>query len=288
MLTPITLRGSSPTSRTGPTTCGSGSAKNASAPPPSAAADRQASGPWPSLLLPVGERGAHCRVPPSPLGRVVRNSLYPRTNAASWLFPSGGASPRSDPGSAPTISRHAARPRSRLTTAGFHSRRPADCACFHFFPRSVGFGPTASRANGALTIAPSMLCQAQAMPSISAYSANPFRHSRTKTPCRFHSKKYLWTGLALPYSFGRAFHWQPVRNTYTIPANTFCGSIGLRPPPGRRLYFRTFSRSRFGITGATFSHHASDTSHDFSFPISSILLLPPALSTFYGPDSRGN
>src|SRR4030042_433322 len=109
MLTPITLRGSSPTSRTGPTTCGIGSAKNAYAPPPSAAADSQASGPWPSLLLPVGERWAHSRVPPSPLGRVVRNSLYPRTNAASWLFPSGGASPRSDPGSAPTISRHAAR-----------------------------------------------------------------------------------------------------------------------------------------------------------------------------------
>ena len=30
-----------------------------------------------------------------------------------------------------------------------------------FFPRSVGLGPTVSRASGALTIAPSMLCQAQ-------------------------------------------------------------------------------------------------------------------------------
>jgi hypothetical protein len=109
-----------------------------------------------------------------------------------------------------------------------------------------------------------MLCQAQAIPSIASYSASPLRHSRTKTPRFFHSKKYLCTELALPYrSLGNAFHWHPVRNTYTIPANIFRESIGLRPPPGRRLYFRPFSRFRRGINGAAFSQRASDTSQEY-------------------------
>jgi hypothetical protein len=58
------------------------------------------------------------------------------------------------PGSTPEGSHHAVVPRLRLSTAGFHSRRPADFAWSHFFPLSVGFGPTASIAKGALTMDP--------------------------------------------------------------------------------------------------------------------------------------
>jgi hypothetical protein len=107
-----------------------------------------------------------------------------------------------------------------------------------------------------------MLCHTQAIPSISSYSASPFRHIFTKTPWRFHSKKYWWTELALPNSRGKAFHWQPVRRTYTIASNTFRASIGLRPPPGRRRYRRLVSRCRLGISRATRSHNASETVHD--------------------------
>jgi hypothetical protein len=163
----------------------------------------------------------------------------------------------------PKVSRRGPELRWRLSTAGFQSRRRVDCACSLFFPRSVGFGPTASCARGALTIAPSMLCQAQAIPSISSYSASPFRQSRTNTPLHFHSWKYLWIELALPNrSSGIAFHWQPVRSTYTIPSKTRLASSGLRPPPGFRRYFRPFSRLRRGTSGSTLAHISSDTVQD--------------------------
>jgi hypothetical protein len=123
-------------------------------------------------------------------------------------------------------------------------------------------GPTASSANGAFTIAPSMLCHDQAICSISSYSASPLRHIFTNTPHSFQRRKYLCTELALPYSFGSAFHWQPVRSTYMIASNILRGSMGFRPPPGRRLYLRPFGRLGFGIRGATRSHKASETVHD--------------------------
>ena len=167
------------------------------------------------------------------------------------------------PTSVPAMPHHASVPRLRLMTAGFHSRRREDFAWSHFFPRSVGFAPTASSAKGAFTIAPSILCQDQAMPSISSYSASPLRQRRTKTLSRFHSRKYLWMELALPNSlFGKAFHWHPVRRTKIIPSNTLRGSIRFRPPPGRRRYFRFFCRLRFGIRGSTRLHNSSDTVHD--------------------------
>jgi hypothetical protein len=40
------------------------------------------------------------------------------------------------------------------------------------------------------------------------------------------------------------------------------GSMLLRPPPGRRRYFRFFARFRLGISGATRLHRSSDTVHD--------------------------
>ena len=117
-----------------------------------------------------------------------------------------------------------------------------------------------------------MLCHAHAIPSISSYSASPFRHSLTKTPASFHSRKYLWIELALPNTdFGNAFHWQPVRNTYTMAANTFRRTIGLRPAPGRRRYVRPFSRFRFGISGATLFHNSSETVQDFTALMHSII-----------------
>ena len=172
-------------------------------------------------------------------------------------------SPPSDPRSAPAVSRHVFGRRSRPATKGFHARRREDFAWSHFFPRSVGFGPTASSAIGAFTMPPSMLCQDQAMPSISSYSARPLRHSRTKTPFRFHSKKYLCTELALPNSlFGNAFHWQPVRKTYTIADSTFRGSMAFRPPPARRKYVRLLSRLGFGISGSARFQNSSEMLHD--------------------------
>jgi hypothetical protein len=55
-------------------------------------------------------------------------------------------------------------------------------ACFHFFPLSVGLGPTGTWASGAFIIAPSILCHSQAIPSISSYSARPACHNLRKKP----------------------------------------------------------------------------------------------------------
>jgi hypothetical protein len=192
----------------------------------------------------------------------------------------GGAQPRR-PTSAPRVSHHAGSLRLRLGTAGFHGRLRVGCAWFLFFPRSVGFGPTASTANGAFTIEPSMLCQAHAMPSNASYSAKPRRHIFTNTPSCFHSRKYWCTELALPYSFGNAFHWQPVRRTYTIPANMRRGSKGFRPPPGRLLYLRPVTRLCFGISGATRSHRASETVHDLSVLMYHSIATPGLGSNIY-------
>ncbi len=62
---------------------------------------------------------------------------------------------------------------------------------FHFFPRSVELGPTASNANGAFTTDPSILCQAHAIPSNSSYSANPTANKDSKNPASNQSRKYL-------------------------------------------------------------------------------------------------
>lgn len=195
--------------------------------------------------------------------QVPPHKLYPRTGALGGPSSLEAVSLQSDPRWIPGALHHACSPRSRLGTEGFHARRRGCCVLSHFFPRSVGFGPTASRAIGAFTSAPSILCQAHAMPSVSSYSANPLRHNFTNTPLRFHSRKYLCTELALPNSLlGKAFHWHPVRKTYTIAAKTFRASIGFLPPPGRRKYLRFFCRVGFGIRGAALSQNSSDIVHD--------------------------
>lgn len=236
---------------------------NECAQPPIDARDTGGCVSWPVALPLAAVRGEYSRAFQWLLWPTFPHKPYRRTGAAVQSNSPRDASLQSDPGCIPAALYHACSPRLRLTTAGLHARRQECCALSHFFPRSVGFGPTASCAGGAFTIAPSMLCQRHAMPSISSYSANPLRHRFPKTPWRFHSKKYLCTELAEPNSaFGNAFHWHPVRNTYMMPAKTFRASIGFLPPPGRRTYSRFFCRVGFGTSGATLFQNSSDTVHD--------------------------
>jgi hypothetical protein len=219
---------------------------------------------WPALLHPFDGHG-ECSSDSQWLpGLAHPHTPYQHIDAV-W----GPSSPRvaslqCDPKSVPGALRHAFGLRSRPGTAGFHARRREDFVCSHFFPRSVGFGPTDSCASGAFTMAPSMLCQDHAIPSISSYSASPLRQSCANTPFFFHSRKYLWTELALPNSsFGKAFHWHPVRKTYTMAESTFRGSMAFRPAPARRRYFRLLSRRGFGTSGSARSQNSSDIVHDF-------------------------
>ena len=246
-----------------PAIFGTGSTMNASARPPICGHDSEGFFSCSRFPRPVGAHAERNFFPGSILEPVAPHTLYHHKDAAGEPFCPQVVRLQYCPRSALTILRHVAVPRLRLTTAGFHSRRPGGFVWSRFFPLSVGFAPTASSAKGAFTMAPSMLCHDQAMPSISSYSANPFRQRRINTPFRFHSKKYLWIELALPNSpFGKAFHWHPVRNTKTMPSNTLRGSMGLRPPPGRRRYFRFFSLFRFGIRGSTRTQSSSDIVHD--------------------------
>ena len=241
------------------------STMNAPAQPPICADGIEDFSSWPSLPPPAVVHAEYSSCFASIPRPGSQHILCPRRDVAASPCSLMALELLYGPTSVPAMPRHASVPRLRLTTAGFHSRRRGDFVWSHFFPRSVGFAPTASRAKGAFTIAPSILCQDQAMPSISSYSASPLRQRRTKTPSRFHSKKYLWMELALPNSlFGKAFHWHPVRSTKIIPSNTLRGSIRFRPPPGRRKYFRFFFRFRFGIRGSTRLHNSSDTVHDLT------------------------
>ena len=79
---------------------------------------------------------------------------------------------------------------------------------------------------------PSSATPTQSLPSrhiLPARLAN-----RTKNPSARHRWKCVWIALALPKTLGKAFHWQPVRNTYTMAAKRSRGAMHLRPPPGRR------------------------------------------------------
>jgi len=246
-----------------PTPSGSDSTMNASSLLPICAGGIEDSSSWPSPPHPAGVHAEYSPYFASIPQQDSQHTLYPRTDVAAAPCSQMALELLPGPRSIPATPHHASVPRLRLTTAGFHSRLRGDFAWSHFFPRSVGFAPTASRAKGAFTIAPSILCQDQAIPSIWSYSASPLRQRRTKTPSRFHSKKYLWMELALPNSpLGKAFHWHPVRSTKIIPSNTLRASIRFRPPPGRRRYFRFFFRFHVGMRSSTRLHNSSDTVHD--------------------------
>jgi len=242
-----------------------GSTTIGSARPPTGEAYSVGCASWPLFLRLFDEHEGCSSGPQWFAGQAHRYTLCQHIDAA-WRFSSPWAvSPKCDPESAQEALHHVFGLRSRPGIAGFHARRREDFVCSHFFPRSVGFGPTDSCAIGAFTMAPSMLCQDQAIPSISSYSANPLRQSFTNTPFFFHSRKYLWTELALPNSsFGKAFHWHPVRKTYTMAESTFRGSMAFRPAPARRKYLRLLSRLGFGISGSARSQNSSEIVHDFT------------------------
>jgi len=278
MRSPVALHSYRLVSHIAPALCGSDLSKNGFVLQPNVSPDAGHCVLSRASLRRVGER-AECSAASSLSSpQAFRRSLYRRTDVDQGSL--DDAQPRMS-ASGPRVLHHAAALRLRLATAGFHGRLRAGCAWFLFFPRSVGFGPTASTASGAFTIMPSMLCHAHAMPSSSSYSAKPRRHIFTNTPSRFHSRKYWCTELALPYSFGNAFHWQPVRRTYTIAANMRRGSRGFRPPPGRLLYLRPLARLCFGISGATRSHRASDTVHDLSALMHHSIATPVSRSNIY-------
>jgi hypothetical protein len=257
------LRDSMSSSQTGQAVSDNGLATRASVRPPIGEPDSVGSFSWLALLRLSVEHAECNAVLPSLPKPVHLNNPCLRIGAVSGFSSPQACSPQYDPASVPRASHHAFGPRSRLGIAGFHVRRRERFALSHFFPRSVGFGPTASRAIGAFTMAPSMLCQDHAIPSISSYSAKPLRQSFTKTPFFFQSRKYLCTELALPNSdLGKAFHWHPVRKIYTIASSTLRGSMGFRPPPGRRKYLRFISRRGFEMSGLAFSQNSSEIVHD--------------------------
>lgn len=258
-----TLRDSMPSSQTEQATFGSGLATRASVRPPIGEPGSVGSFSWLAPFVLFDEHGECNAVVPSLAKQVRLCNPCLRISVVSEPSSPEAVSPQCDRGSVPRASHHAFGPRSRLGREGFHVRRRERFVSSHFFPRSVGFGPTASRAIGALTMAPSMLCHDHAIPSISSYSANPLRQSFTKTPFFFHSRKYLCTELALPNSdLGNAFHWHPVRKTYTMPSSTLRGSMGFRPPPGRRKYLRFVCRRGFERSGLAFSQKSSEIVHD--------------------------
>lgn len=257
------LRDSMSSSQTGQAVFDNCLATTASSQPPIDVPDSVGSFSWLAFLRLFVEHAECNAVIPSLRKPVHLHNPCLRIGAVSGFSSPQACLPQYDPGSVPRASHHAFGPRSRLGIAGFHVRRRERFALSHFFPRSVGFGPTASRAIGAFTMAPSMLCQDHAIPSISSYSAKPLRQSFTKTPFFFHSRKYLCTELALPNSaFDKPFHWHPVRKTYTMASSTLRGSMGFRPPPGRRRYLRFISRRGFEMNGLACSQNSSEIVHD--------------------------
>ena len=162
MLIPIIPRNLQPAFHIGPIISDTDSATNVPARPPIGEHDIEGSFSWLSLPHPVVAR-AECNASLASIPvQVALHILYRHTNAAVVCrFPKAARLP-SDLRSAPARPHHVGVLRSRLTTAGFHSRRPGDFAWSRFFPLSVGFAPTASSAKGAFTMAPSILCQDQA------------------------------------------------------------------------------------------------------------------------------
>lgn len=93
-----------------------------------------------------------------------RDSLYLHTNAGAYPLLVQAAQPRWTLVLVLTVKHHAFGLLLPLRLWVRLSRRRGGVACSHFFPRSVGLGPTDSLANGAFVMQPSMLSQVQLMP----------------------------------------------------------------------------------------------------------------------------
>lgn len=112
-----------------------------------------------------------------------------------------------------------------------------------FFPRSVKFGATHSCANGAFPVAPSTLCQRQAMPSISSYSTCPAFHlsgkglpsasAGSRRARRWHCR-IPWVAPSTDNRF-EAHTRRPgkpaVRASACAPLLAYAGTSGLRSSP---------------------------------------------------------
>ena len=85
-----------------------------------------------------------------------------------------------------------------------------------------------------------------------------------------------------------AFHWQPVRSTYTIASNTCRAGLGGRPAPGLRTYLFLAATTRCGISGSTRCQKASVTAHESTrfakalLPCRVLCGLGTAICTIYG------
>jgi hypothetical protein len=146
--------------------CETGSTKRRSLPRPSAA-------PACLLVVRTSPRAVHeCEgcTAALPLVGAPPDPRTPRrhTDAAGGSHRLADVPLQWHPRSLPRASHRAYSLQTAQQTAAGRARQRADCASSPFFPRSVGFRPTASSANGALMRLPSILCHSQPMPSSSA------------------------------------------------------------------------------------------------------------------------
>jgi len=104
---------------------------------------------------------------------------------------------------------------------------------------------------GALTIKASRADHFHWIPRRRSYRFSSASKASVNTPARAHSCIRRWHVEPELNSLGNAFHWQPVRSRYRMPANTTRAGTGGRPPFG-------FGRSG-GKSGSTTRQSASGT-----------------------------
>ena len=77
---------------------------------------------------------------------------------------------------------------------------------------------------------------------------------------------------------GSAFHWQPVRSTYTIASNTCRGSSVCARPRLARERLRAGRPGRSGTSGSTRAQNASETSHESNLALVISTLRPATVA----------
>jgi hypothetical protein len=134
MLIPISPHNQQLSFQSEPTAFGTDSAKNGSAQLRTGERDSGDFFSWTPSLPPVGECAGYSSSAESISQPVPLHRPCPHINAAAERLSRMVARSPFRPTLAPITLRHAAEPRSRLTTAGFQSRRREDFAWCHFFP----------------------------------------------------------------------------------------------------------------------------------------------------------